>query len=249
MPDVIQEFSLPGDLRDVREREDQLLLAGSHVDMEHAGPRRRKLVAMFVGESGIAVPGAHDVQSGKVGNKCETAIRAEGIDRRGKRPELLGLDVQQPADEFVPFPVVPGDFGLRPGPPLEHAALLPAPGVGLSELDPLVCVGEVHHADIDDVPRLRGAMFEVDFIREHVAIRRIELEFVVVAEPVIFRPAGDGPDRGKLVCRGAAGEAGQGGGGEAGGQEITAAERHGGSFVASCQSSVISDRVILHGCP
>ena len=75
--------------------------------------------------------------------------------------------------------------GARP--PLEHAALLPAPGAALAQLDPAVAVGQIDHADLDHVVGLRRAVLEVDLHAQHVAAGRIELELVVVAEPVVLR--------------------------------------------------------------
>ena len=101
------------------------------------------------------------------------------------------------ADESFALAVVPDHLALRAGEPLEHAALLPAPGPALAQLDPAVAVVQVDHADLDHVVRARRAMLEVDLHAEDVAAGRVELQLVVVAEPVEFRPSRDRPDGGE----------------------------------------------------
>lgn len=97
--------------------------------------------------------------------------------------------------------VVPHDGGVGAGDPLEHAALLPVPGVGGAEFDPLVFVLEIDHADLDDIVGFGGAVLEVHLIGQDVAVVGRELQFVIVAEPVEARQAGDLADGGERGSR------------------------------------------------
>lgn len=90
--------------------------------------------------------------------------------------------------------VVPDHLGSGAGQPLKHAALLPIPGAAFAQLGPAILVACVHHADFDNVPGPGGPMLEIDFVGQGQAARRIELQLVVVAEPVKLRSAGDRPD-------------------------------------------------------
>ena len=106
-------------------------------------------------------------------------------------------------DELVIDAVVPDDF-LIPGisgtgDPLQHTTLLPVPGAALSELDPVVLVVRVHHANLDYVISNGTAMLESDLVAENEAAGLVELELVVVAEPMVFGPASDRSD-GRVGC-------------------------------------------------
>lgn len=73
--------------------------------------------------------------------------------------------------------------------------MLPAPGAALAEFRPLIAVFQIHHPDFNDIIGFGAAMLEVDLHPERVLAGRVELQFVVVAEPVGFRPACDSPNR------------------------------------------------------
>src|SRR5262249_58256876 len=88
--------------------------------------------------------------------------------------------------------LVPQHLRLRAGHPLQQAALLPAPGAGEAELRPAVLVLQVDQADADHVLGPGRAVLEVDLYPRDVAPRLVELQLVVVAEPVVLRPARDG---------------------------------------------------------
>jgi hypothetical protein len=103
------------------------------------------------------------------------------------------------ADEPVLLAIIPDHLRLRAGDPLQHAALLPAPCLGLAKRNPTVVLVQIHHADFDLVFRRRRPMLEADLVAEHEAVVRRELQLVVVAKPMKPRAACDLTDRGKLV--------------------------------------------------
>lgn len=88
------------------------------------------------------------------------------------------------ANVLVVLPVIPENLSLGAGPPLEHAALLPAPGAAAIQLNPAVGVLQIDHADPDDIVRFRAAMLEINLHRQHIPAGGVELELVVVAKPV-----------------------------------------------------------------
>ena len=93
--------------------------------------------------------------------------------------------------ELVVEAVIPDHFFLRSGNPLQHATLLPIPGTAASQFDPAIFILKVDHADLNGVVRPWAAMFEVDLISEHEAACRIELQLVVIGEPMELRAACD----------------------------------------------------------
>ena len=113
----------------------------------------------------------------------------------GQRSQLAGLHVEDPADEAVPFAVVPEDLAVRARPPLQHAPLLPGPGARLAQLDPPVAVGQIDHADLHGLVGLGQAVLEVDLHAQQIPAAGVQLVLVVVAEPVELRPARDGAHR------------------------------------------------------
>jgi hypothetical protein len=111
------------------------------------------------------------------------------------RAAAPAFHIHDVTDEMIALAVIPHHGRGRPGHPLEHATLLPVPRAGLAEFDPFVAVLQVHHADADHVIRFRRAMLEIDLVREDEAVRRIELVFVVVREPVEFGAPRNRADR------------------------------------------------------
>ena len=111
------------------------------------------------------------------------------------------------------LPVVPDDFRFRAGKPLEHAGLVPAPGACLAQVDPAVAVLGIDHADAQRVGGGGQAVLEAAFDTKGVAAGRIELQLIVVAEPVELRSLGDGADGRQLFIGGSGGK---------GGEELTA---------------------------
>ena len=102
-----------------------------------------------------------------------------GIVRR-----LARVHVHNAAAKMIAVAIVPHDIALRLRHPLQHATLLPAPGIRTSELDPAIAILQVDHANVNPVVRRRRPMLEVNFHSQHITVRRVEFKLVVVAEPV-----------------------------------------------------------------
>ncbi len=103
--------------------------------------------------------------------------------------------MEHTADEAITLSIVPDHFGRRARAPLQHASLLPAPGAARAELNPPVVITCIDHSDSDDIAASRRAMLERDLHPEHVPRARVELQLVVVAEPVVFGSAREGANR------------------------------------------------------
>jgi hypothetical protein len=108
---------------------------------------------------------------------------------------LAAMNIKDVTCEMVVLPVVPYNLVFRARKPLEHTALLPAPGGALAEFSPPVAVFQIYHPDFDDIAGFGAAMFEIDLHPECIPAGRVELQLVIVAEPVEFRPARYSPDR------------------------------------------------------
>jgi len=143
----------------------------------------------------IIVGGPHVFKAMKVDRQRGLAVGAESENWVGESPLPTRPDVQNVADKTAVFPVVPDYFLSRLRQPLQHAARLPAPGAALSQLDPAVSVLQVDHSDSDNVLRHRRAVLELHLHAQRIPSRRIELQLVVVAEPVML---GAGCDRARL---------------------------------------------------
>src|SRR5688572_14020373 len=100
-----------------------------------------------IGHAGIAVAGAGVVEPSEIASDRGLTVGAERVDRVGNGPQLACGRVENSADEMVVLAVVPQDFGLAAGNPLQHAALLPTPSFRAAEFNPAVAVLEVDHAD------------------------------------------------------------------------------------------------------
>ena len=178
----------------LREGDDQLAGAGRQVNMPDAGLLGRELVAIGIGDAGVAVAGPAVVDAPEVGRHRLLAVRADRVDRRRDRALAPRVDIQDVADEGIVVAIVPDDLADGARQPLQHAALLPAPGAALAQLDPAVVVLQIDHADLDHVVGSGRAVLEVHLHAQDVAAGRIELQLVVVAEPVVLRSGGDCAD-------------------------------------------------------
>ena len=105
------------------------------------------------------------------------------------------------ANESVAFAVVPQDLLPIVADPLQHASLLPTPRVALTNFMPLVVVARVDIADLDHIVTRWRAPLKANLIGEDQFAGGIELAFVVVTEPMILRPAGDGSARHECLNR------------------------------------------------
>jgi hypothetical protein len=118
----------------------------------------------------------------------------------GENGRFAGSGVHYASDEMVALTVVVDHFPIRSGDPLQHAALLPAPGAGGTERNPAVIVPEIDHAHSDAIGGGGRAVFEIDLVAEAEADGGIELQLVVVAEPVMPGSTGDRSHRGQRGC-------------------------------------------------
>ena len=98
-------------------------------------------------------------------------------------------------DEAVALAVVPHDLAVGTGPPLQHATLLPAPGPRAAQFNPPIAVGQIDHAKANLVLGPGLAVLKIDLHPQDAAVGRIELQFVVIAEPVVLRSPGQRPHR------------------------------------------------------
>jgi len=165
------------------------------INSKDAGILRSRGVFVRVRQTGIAVPGSHVLNPPEIRRHGGPAIVANGINRIRQSSLAAAVNVKDVAYEPAILPVVEDNLVFRAGPPLEHTALLPAPGAALAEFRPPVAVFEIHHPDFDDIVGFGAAMLEINLHPEHIPADRIELQFVVVAEPVEFWPLCDSPDR------------------------------------------------------
>jgi len=59
---------------------------------------------------------------------------------------------------------------------------------------------QIYDSDLDHVVRLGAAVLKIDLHGQDISSGWVELELVVVAEPVVLRPAGDWPYGRKLLA-------------------------------------------------
>ena len=150
---------------------------------------------MRVWQTGVAVPGSHVLNSPEIRRYGGPAVWADGINGIRQSSLAAAVNIKNVAYEPAVLPVVEDNLVFRAGPPLEHTALLPAPGAALAQFRPPVAVFQIDHTDFDDIMGFRAAILEIDLHPERVPAGRVELQFVVVAEPVEFRPARNSPNR------------------------------------------------------
>ena len=184
----------------------EFLAARFEVEAKYAGILRCQVVCVRVGQSCVAVARSHILDTPEIRCDGGSAVGAYRIERLRQCPLFARVNIKNVANESLAISVVPDNFPLlvagRGGPPLEHTALLPTPCAGFAELYPVVPVFQIDHTNTDNVVWLWAAMLEVNLHSEGVAAGRIELQLVVVTEPMELRPPGYGPDTRKLVARG-----------------------------------------------
>ena len=184
-----------GDRRRVGHGDDLAGLAGVQVHGVDARLFGGELVRVRVGDALVAVAGTHVVEAPEVGADGGAAVGRQRVHRGRHGAAGAGGGVGDARNVAVAGARVPDHLARRSGQPLQHAALLPAPRGGGAERPPGVAILQVDHADADLVAGPRRAMLEVDRHGQHVARGRIELQLVVVPEPVVTGAPGDGPDR------------------------------------------------------
>jgi len=185
-----------GDGGDPGQAHDLLRGAGGEVHAPDARALGSQFVPPGIGQARIAVTRSHVLNAPKVGHHSRPTVGRQGVHGRGDGPLLARGGVEQTRDVAVAVTIVPDNRASGTRNPLQHAALLPAPGPRAAQVDPAVAVGEVHHAHADLVLRRRGTVLEAHLHAQHVATRRVKLQLVIIAEPVIarlarYRPAGD----------------------------------------------------------
>lgn len=166
----------------------QLPAARIKVDPKNAGIRWRRVIFVWVGQAGVAIAGPHVLNTPEIRRNSRPAVGADSINRVRQSSFFAALNIKDMAYEPVVLPVVPYNFVFRAGTPLEHTALLPAPGAALAQFCPLVALFQIDHPDLDNIIGFGAAMFEIDLHPERIPAGRVELQFVVIAEPVEFRP-------------------------------------------------------------
>ena len=173
----------------------QIPAARIKIDSKNAGILRSQGVFMRIGQASVTVAGSHVLNPPEIRRHGCPSIGANGINRIRQSSLAAAVNVKDVAYEPAILPVVEDNLVFRAGPPLEHTALLPAPCSALAKFRPLLAVFEIHHPDFDDIVGFGAAMLEVDLHPERVPAGRIELQFVVVAKPVEFRPVCNSPNR------------------------------------------------------
>jgi len=182
------------ELGNIRDGNNQLLRAVFKIETENAGVFRRRLIGVRVGQTGVAITGPHIIDSPEIRRDSRAAIRTESVEWIRQRSFLAGLNIKNVAHKSVALPVVPENVGFRPRPPLQHTALLPAPRPACTKLAPAVALLQVHHSDLDNIVSLGAAVLETHLHPQHVATSGIELQLVVVAEPMEARTGCDRPN-------------------------------------------------------
>ena len=182
------------ELCDLGEGYYQFPAARLEIDSENARILRSRVVCVRIGQSGVSVTAPHILDPAKIRCHSGATVGADSINRMGQSPLLAAVDIEYMTYKTTILPGVPDNLVFRARSPLEHTTLLPAPRTALAQLSPGLAAVQIHHPDLDDIVGPRAAMLEIHLHPEHISAGRIELELVVVAEPMEFRPAGDGPD-------------------------------------------------------
>ena len=148
---------------------------------------------IFVERAGIAVAGPFAVETREIEAERPASVRTQAINRTADGLFFAGPDIEDPGDEMVAFAVVVDDLGLCVVEPLEHAALLPAPGIGFGDGDEFIVVLQVDHAEhgFFTGDRLTGG--EIGFLRQQIASGLIPRELVEIAEEMVFGSFRDAP--------------------------------------------------------
>ena len=151
------------------------------IDSPDAGIRRHQHI--IVGVRRDRVPGFRP-QPAEVRRHRPPAIVAHRLNGARHGPSFARLHIEDVGDELVALAVVIDHRGIGTRQPLQHAALLPTEGLALGERKPAVIVLQIDHSERDAVVESRQPIFEVSLHSENVAIGRVKLQVVVVAEPV-----------------------------------------------------------------
>jgi hypothetical protein len=133
--------------------DDELLPASGQIDVGDAAACRRHVVKKTVADARVSVTWAAVGDPRKITGNSFPAIGAERIYGAGDGAFLPGVDVENMTYKTIRFPIVPNHLEGVSRNPLEHAALLPAPGPRGAQRDPFVSFMQVNHSDLDQVVR------------------------------------------------------------------------------------------------
>ena len=173
----------------LRDRNDRPRIPSLEVDDLNATVLGPHLITRGIGETNVAVARTELLDATKVGRDRAAPVRAQRVDRVPNRPRASTRGVVDAAHVTPIFTVVPQHSARRTRDPLQHATLLPTPSRARADLVPAIVGAEVDESDLDLVIRPWRSVFKTDSHAEHAAPGRVELEFVVVAEPVVSRTA------------------------------------------------------------
>jgi hypothetical protein len=173
----------------------KLRFAALKVDAPDPAVGGRGHIDVRVRHAGIAIAGTRMVQPPEVASNRPAPVRAQRVDGRRQLAPLAGHDVHDDGAEPIAIggPLVPNHLASRLRAELKHTPLLPIPGGRSSDLRPAVAIFQVNETEADLVAGLRRTVLECGLHPEHVSRTRVELQFVVVAEPMEAGALGDCP--------------------------------------------------------
>ncbi len=145
----------------------------------------------------VTVAWSHTLDPREIGSDRKRAVGRKCIDRFGQRSRFSGIEILDATNVGFVLPIVPDNFAFRTWSPLQHAALLPTPGLTGSQFDPAILVAGIHNADLDLVFGCWCPVFKADLVGENQSVGYIEFLFVIVPKPVVVGTSGDGPNRGR----------------------------------------------------
>jgi len=177
----------------LRKRDYELVFPRPQVHPPYPVPLGGGLALVRVRNAHISVPRPRAGDPGEVQGEGVAPVRAEGVDGEGKGAGPSGADIEDPGHEPSSLPVVV-DYLLRGrGHPLEHAALLPAPGLGLGYGVPPGPFLQVYESYDNFVLGGGRTVHESYLHPKHVPSGGVPGGLVVVPEEVVLRARGHGP--------------------------------------------------------
>ena len=184
---VFHVGTVPG-VRDLRHADDQLCRVVFEINQPDAFVAGAFHLFIGVECAGIAVTGTFPVQPREVQAHRPSPVGAQAVDRTAQGLRFARLHIQDAGDEMIPLAVIVNDFCLGIVEPLEHAPLLPAPGVRLGKRHETVVVREFDHSQRRFFSRTRLPGCEINLLREQSAPGFVPRELVEIAEKMVFRP-------------------------------------------------------------
>ena len=139
--------------------------------------------------------GTFAVEAGEVQRDGPLAVGAQAVYGTAERLRLTRIDIEDAGNEMVAFTVVVDDFAVGVVEPLEHACLLPAPGVGLGDLAQRAVL--LDDADGGLLARHRLPCHEIDLQGQEATPLLVPRKLVEIAEEMMFGSFRD-PAYGKM---------------------------------------------------